>query len=196
TGRCLALVFRSLASSRPAEPASLPSSPTHQDSPAHAVSGLAPLVILVYHCCFRRKRTHHRFSKAEPCSVRSAESREMGPGRLDFLPKALLSVFPFCVGRQLAPWLVSFPVHSTKPVSISRLFDTEKQARSKCCCLERHRGRLCALAARDPARVYDIRMTRVDHDGDESLETPRVETCLQSSLVARCGDGSCQFVYG
>lgn len=91
----------------------------------------------------------------------------------------------------LGPWLASFLC--TKPAS--RLFDTEKQPRSKCCCLERHQGRLWALAARDPARVYDIRMTRVDHDGDKRLGSQRgVENrdipAIVLSSVMGCRDGS------
>ncbi|KAK1723731.1 uncharacterized protein BDZ83DRAFT_383522 [Colletotrichum acutatum] len=87
-----------IASILPTRRARFPShtSPTHQDSPPHAVSGLGSLVILVYHYCFRRKRPQHRFGKAKPCKMRSAESRETGPAntRLDLLPKALVFIFP------------------------------------------------------------------------------------------------------
>ncbi|KXH47010.1 hypothetical protein CSIM01_09339 [Colletotrichum simmondsii] len=87
-----------IASILPPRRARFPShtSPTHQDSLPHAVSGLGSLVILVYHYCIRRKRPQHRFGKAKPCNMRSAESRETGPAntRLDLLPKALVLIFP------------------------------------------------------------------------------------------------------
>ncbi|KAI3543933.1 hypothetical protein CSPX01_05948 [Colletotrichum filicis] len=87
-----------IASILPPRRARFPShtSPTHQDSPPQAVLGLGSLVILVYYYCIRRKRPQHRFGKAKPCNMRSAESRETGPAntRLDLLPKALVFIFP------------------------------------------------------------------------------------------------------
>ncbi|KXH67011.1 hypothetical protein CSAL01_12636 [Colletotrichum salicis] len=195
TGRCLARVFKSLASSRPAVPASLPTLPRRTKTARPMPFRVwAPLSFSFTIAVFVASVLSIDSVRQSPCNMRPAESRETGPAytRLDLLPKALLSISPLLSGTSgagsLGPWLAPFPC--TKPAS--RLFDTEKQPRSKCCCLERHQGRLWALAARDPARVYDIRMTRVEHGGNKRLKADesRIETGLQSSSVARCRNGS------